>query len=47
MFRIWVLFTILLIVTVLVSDALAKKPGKEVESKKGHERKKKDVAYSK
>lgn len=41
------LFTILLFVTVLASEAFAKKSGKDVESKGGHEKKKRDVAYSK
>lgn len=41
------LFVVLLVVTVLASDTFAKKPGKEVNSKSGHERKKRDVAYTK
>lgn len=45
--RIWMLFTLLLIVAVLASETLAKKPGKEVDSKRGYEKKKRDVAYSK
>lgn len=44
------MLTVLLIVTILASDVFARKAGKEgkeVESKKRHEKKKRDVEYSK
>lgn len=47
MFRIWLLLTIFLVVSVLATETSAKKRGKEVESKGGHEKKKRDVAYAK
>lgn len=41
------MLTILLVFTILASDVFARKAGKEVESKKRHEKKKRDVEYSK
>lgn len=41
------MLTVLLIVTILASDVFARKAGKEVESKKRNEKKKRDVEYAK